>query len=140
MLTMHADDEKLFQAIKSGASGYLLKDMDANAFFDLLNELEQGEPPMAPGLTGRILQEFGNTSANDPPPSSAENLQSLTPRQIEVLTLVVQGMTYREVGEILYLSERTIKYHMGQIMKQLHLRNRAEVIAWATRMGLAHSE
>jgi len=142
MLTMHADDEKLFQAIRSGASGYLLKDMDANAFFGLLSDLEQGEPPLAPGLTGRILEEFGNTSTDDDSSSSdnTENLHSLTPRQIEVLTLVAQGMTYKETGKILSLSERTIKYHMGQIMEQIHLCNRAEVIVWATRMGLAHSE
>jgi len=138
MLTMHEEDEKLFQAIKSGASGYLLKDMDANAFLDLLNNLEQGEPPLAPGLTARILQEFACAGKTVTPTLQRDDdtVEALTPRQIEVLTLVAQGMTYREAGEVLCLSERTVKYHMGQILNQLHLRKRAEVIAWATRRGL----
>lgn len=140
MLTMHEEDEKLFEAIKSGAIGYLLKDMDADDFVALLDGLQRGEPPLASGLTRRILQEFTNAGVDESPPTHrAQDQYALTSRQIEVLTLVAQGMTYKEVGEALCLSERTIKYHMGQIMEQLHLRNRAEVIAWATRQGLVHS-
>jgi len=137
MLTMHGEDDMLFQAIKSGASGYLLKDMDSATFFKLLERLQQGEPPLAPGLTKRILHEFGNLNPGDPSPSAGDtkDMQALTPRQTEVLTLVAQGMTYKETGEIIGLSERTVKYHMGQIMEQLHLHSRAEVIVWAARMG-----
>ena len=142
MLTMHAEDEKLFEAIKSGAIGYLLKDMRSDAFLDLLAGLEGGEPPLAPGLSARILREFASQGQQTTTSLQADTAtgQPLTPRQVEVLTLVAQGMTYKEVGEVLCLSERTIKYHMGQIMQLLHLRNRAEVIAGATRMGLVHRE
>jgi len=141
MLTMHEEDVKLFEAIKSGASGYLLKDMNADDFFALLDGLQRGEPPLAPGLARRILREFRNAGVDDSSPADgAQNQYSPTSRQLEVLTLVAQGMTYKEAGKVLCLSERTIKYHMRQIMNQLHLRSRAEVIAWATHQGLTHSE
>ncbi|NOZ05779.1 MAG: response regulator transcription factor [Chloroflexi bacterium] len=141
MLTMHEEDEKLFQAIKSGATGYLLKGMCSAAFLDLLVRLEKGEPPLAPGLTASILREFAGQEHTGTKQSQADtaNWELLTPRQVEVLTLVAQGMTYKEVGEALCLSKRTVKYHIGQILQQLHLRNRAEVIAWAARSGLGVS-
>jgi DNA-binding NarL/FixJ family response regulator len=137
MLTVSEEDEDLFEAIKSGASGYLLKSLDADKFFQLLSGLEQGEAPLSPGLAARILDEFARQGKN--PPAGSETcgrVQGLTPRQVEVLTLVAQGMTYKEVGKALCLSERSIKYHMGQILERLHLENRAQVIAYAARMGL----
>jgi len=136
MLTVSEEDEDLFEAIKSGASGYLLKSLDADEFFQLLSGLEQGEAPLSPGLAARILEEFARSAALAGLAAEAGKVTDLTPGQIEVLTLVAQGMTYREMGEALHLSERTIKYHMGEILKRLHLQNRAEVIAYAVRMGL----
>jgi two-component system NarL family response regulator len=134
MLTVSEEDEDLFEAIKSGASGYLLKSLDAGKFFDLLSGLRRGEAPLSPGLAAKILDEFARH-----PPAGSETCgrgQELTSRQMEVLTLVAQGMTYKEVGAALHLSERTIKYHMGEILNRLHLENRAQVIAYAARMGL----
>ena len=136
MLTVSEQDEDLFEAIKSGASGYLLKSLDADQFFQLLSGLERGEAPLSPGLAARILEEFARSAALAGLAAEAGKVTDLTPGQIEVLTLVAQGMTYREMGEALHLSERTIKYHMGEILKRLHLQNRAEVIAYAVRMGL----
>lgn len=136
MLTISEEDEDFFEALKSGASGYLLKSLDAEKFFELLSGLERGEAPLSPGLAARILEEFARSAGGAGPATEAGNVADLTPGQIEVLTLVAQGMTYREVGEALCLSERTVKYHMGQILKRLHLQNRAEVIAYAGRMGL----
>jgi len=136
MLTVSEEDEDLFEAIKSGASGYLLKSLDADKFFQLLSGLERGEAPLSPGLAARILEEFARSAALAGLAAEAGKVTDLTPGQIEVLTLVAQGMTYREMGEALHLSERTIKYHMGEILKRLHLQNRAEVIAYAVRMGL----
>jgi len=136
MLTVSEEDEDLFEAIKSGASGYLLKSLDADQFFQLLSGLERGEAPLSPGLAARILEEFARSAALAGLAAEAGKVTDLTPGQIEVLTLVAQGMTYREMGEALHLSERTIKYHMGEILKRLHLQNRAEVIAYAVRMGL----
>ncbi|MBM4466399.1 MAG: response regulator transcription factor [Chloroflexi bacterium] len=136
MLTVSEEDEDLFEAIKSGASGYLVKSLDADRFFQLLAGLERGEAPLSPGLAARILEEFARSAAGAGPAAEAGKVAELTPGQIEVLTLVAQGMTYREVGETLHLSERTVKYHMGQILERLHLENRAQVIAYAARMGL----
>jgi DNA-binding NarL/FixJ family response regulator len=139
MLTISEDDEHLFEAIQSGASGYLLKSLEAAKFFELLSELTQGEAPLAPGLAARILSEFRRTRSTLAPvdaPASDEST-GLTPRQIEVLTLVARGFTYKEIGAALCVSERTVKYHMGEILKRLHLENRSQAIAYASGAGLA---
>jgi two-component system NarL family response regulator len=137
MLTMSADDQDLFEAIKCGAFGYLLKTQDTEEFFNQLIALEQGEVPLSPGLAARILREFGRqqSAAISLEQEPAER-EFLTGRELEVLTLVSQGLTYKEVGARLSLSERTIKYHMGEIIARLHLENRAQVIEYARRSGL----
>jgi DNA-binding NarL/FixJ family response regulator len=137
ILTMSENDEDLFDAIKSGACGYLLKTEETDKFFELLSGLVRNEVPLSPGLANRILKEFtcqgktGGVLEN-----AVEKEEPLTPRQTEVLTLVSQGLTYKEVGANLFLSERTIKYHMGEIIGRLHLENRREVIEYARRMRL----
>lgn len=142
ILTVFEEDGVLFEAIKSGASGYLHKSLDAKEFMDLLSSLERGEAPLSPGLSTRILEEFAQQANRTGSPALAEtdstDLQSsLTSRQVEILTLVAQGLTYKQIGLALCLSERTIKYHMGEVLTRLHLQSRAEAIAYATRMGLA---
>ncbi|MGE5550122.1 MAG: histidine kinase N-terminal 7TM domain-containing protein [Bacteroidota bacterium] len=140
ILTMSEDDEHLFEAIKSGASGYLLKNLGADALFDLLAGLARGEAPLSPGLAAKVLHEFArqrDTSAPTTETDANREEVELTPRQAEILALVSRGLTYKEVGASLYLSERTIKYHMGEIVERLHLKNRHEVLAYAKRMGLA---
>jgi len=135
MLTMSDNDEDLFEAIKSGASGYLLKTEDTDKFFELLMGLTRGEVPLSPGLASRVLEEFARQRAAGESLQQAEDKkEALTPRQIEVLTLVAQGLTYKEVGAKLFLSERTIKYHMGEIIERLHLDNRQQVIEYGRRM------
>jgi len=136
MLTTSAEDEDLFEAIRSGASGYLLKSLNADALFQLLACIERGEAPLSPGLAARVLAEFARQAPAPQPAAQAEPL-ALNPRQMQVLALVAQGMPYKEVGDTLGLSERTVKYHMGEIVQRLHLRSRAEVVAWALRSGLA---
>ena len=140
MLTMSAEDEDLFAAIKSGACGYLLKTLDTEEFFTLFQALAHGEVAFSPGLAARVLQEFAQErrESGQAAASSATGAP-LSPRQVEVLTLVAQGMTYKEAAARLGLSERTIKYHMGEIMGQLHLENRAEVLAYARATGLLRS-
>jgi DNA-binding NarL/FixJ family response regulator len=137
MLTMSSEDSDLFEAIKSGASGYLLKSQDTDEFFALLEGLTRGEAPLSPGLAGRILQEFGRR-AQDGSPATADGKKAnaLPPRQLEVLSLVASGLSYKEVGARVGISERTVKYHMGEIVQRLHLENRAQVIEYVRRMGL----
>jgi DNA-binding NarL/FixJ family response regulator len=136
MLTMSAAEENLFEAIKSGANGYLLKTQDTEEFFQLLLGMANGEAPLSPGLAAKILKEFerGPEVGEDAAPER-EVEAGLSPRQVEVLTLVASGLTYKEVGARLHLTERTIKYHMGEIIRTLHMENRAQVIAYARRMG-----
>lgn len=139
MLTMSEADADLFESVKSGASGYLLKNLNAEELVGMLSDLARGEAPLSPGLATKLLEEFTHLAGR---PSEAEEggkeaaKQGLTPRQMEVLTLVARGLTYKEVGAALYISERTVKYHMKQILEQLHLENRAQVIAYAARMNL----
>jgi DNA-binding NarL/FixJ family response regulator len=136
MLTMSAAEENLFEAIKSGAVGYLLKSQDTEEFFQLLLGMAKGEAPLSPGLARQILREFEQLAGAESAGAAAEgSKERLTARQVEVLTLVAKGFTYKEVGARLHLSERTIKYHMAEILGRLHLENRAQVIAYARRMG-----
>jgi two-component system NarL family response regulator len=135
MLTMSAEDEYLFEAIRDGACGYLLKAQDTEEFFTLLADVERGEAALSSGLATRVLQEFRNQLAL-PSADAAAAPHSLSPRELEVLTLIGQGLTYKETGARLFLTERTIKYHMGEIIRRLHLRNRAQVIEYARRSGL----
>jgi DNA-binding NarL/FixJ family response regulator len=144
ILTTSTEDDDLFEAIKSGASGYLLKTMDAEELVEALGQVKQGIPPFSPGLAAKLLDEFARlagseqkeTSKMQTEPRTAKTGNELTPRQSEVLSLVSQGFSYKEAGAKLGLSPNTIKYHMVEIMQQLHLENRAQVLAYAGKMGL----
>ncbi len=128
ILTVSEDEGHLFEAIKSGASGYLLKSLEANQFCALLTGVMRGETPLSPGLAGRVLAEFARAASPEKEPAEA-----LTPRQREILGLVAQGVIYKEIGERLHLSEKTIKYHMGRILEKLHVESRAQAIAYYHR-------
>ena len=172
VLTTSADERDLFEAVKSGAGGYLLKSMDAESLVEALRDVQQDVPPFAPGLAARLLDEFARSSedaagsvgeserrtsgdetgsavsagetaesarsaAGTPslPPATPPDLEEpLSSRQVEVLALVAQGLSYKEVGERVYLSPRTVKYHMAEIMRKLHVQNRAQVLAHAGRL------
>jgi DNA-binding NarL/FixJ family response regulator len=154
ILTTSTDDRDLFEAVKSGAFGYLLKSMDAEELVEALEQARLGIPPFSPGLAARLLAEFARMSGVPPaglprlpsqpegadrlelPPMGEQAASELTPRQREVLTLVAQGLTYKEAGSRLGLSARTVKYHMAEIMQQLHLEHRAQVLAYAGRTGI----
>lgn len=137
MLTMSAQDEDLFEAIKCGACGYLLKTLDVDEFFSLFLGMSRGEVPLSPGLAGRVLEEFAQQAMKSKSIKSAETkTEELSARQIQVLTLVAQGLTYKEVGAKLCLAERTIKYHIGEIIERLHLENRSQAIQYAKGMKL----
>lgn len=151
MLTMADDEQDLFEAVKSGASGYLLKRLEAAEFFTYLSDLQAGHPPFSPGLAEKILAEFAHRTARPETQSSPAHSATpqegaadapclegaLTPRQVQILTLVAQGNTYRQAADTIGIAERTVKYHMAEILDCLHLKNRAQVIAYAARHGLA---
>ena len=130
MLTTSEEDEDLFNAVKCGASGYLLKNTNAKELVDMLSDMEKGEASFSPELADKVLREFRNYE-----PGVYED-KKLTKRQLEVLEMVAKGVTYKDVGDKLGLSERTVKYHMGKILELLHMENRAQVIAYAARVRL----
>ncbi len=138
MLTTSAEDEDLFEAIKSGACGYLLKSTKGAAFVEALHGLEEGTPPFSPGLAARLLREFAHQRAGDAKTQQESDMErvALNTRQTEVLRLVASGMTYKEVALKLALSDHTVRYHMSEIMRLLHLENRSQVIAYAGKLGL----
>ena len=140
ILTVSVSDEHLFQAIKSGASGYLLKSQSADRFLEMVGQVEHGGAALPPQLAARLLEEFARQAQHTSALGVQDAPANLTPRQVEILTLVSQGLTYLEIGESLHLSEPTVRYHMGQIMDRLHLQNRAQVIAYAARHGLTNSD
>jgi DNA-binding NarL/FixJ family response regulator len=142
VLTTSADSGDLFEALKSGASGYLLKNLEPNQLFDYLNGLERGEAPLSRELSARLLREFARqANVLDERPAAAlpdEHPDAeLTARQHEILSLVADGLSYKEVGATLNLSENTVKYHMGETLRRLHLKNREQVVTYALRTGLA---
>jgi DNA-binding NarL/FixJ family response regulator len=130
MLTVSEEDADLFEAIKSGAAGYLPKSLDSAQFFALLEAVLRGEAGLTPDLAARILKEFARPQTADRGPGD------LTPREREVLDLVAQGATNAEIAEKLVVSENTAKFHMKNILQKLHARNRAEVVAFALKSGL----
>jgi two-component system NarL family response regulator len=141
MLTSSEDDEDLFDAMKYGASGYLLKSTGAKELIEVLHSLEYGEALLTPPIAEHILHELRQVNPDEKTKTqqSAEqndNEPQLTERQLEILELVAKGITYKEAGAALGLTERTIKYHMGKIIESLHLENRAQVIAYAVKMGI----
>ncbi len=139
MLTVSATDEHLFEAVKSGASGYLLKTQSAERFLELIAQVERGGAALPPELAARLLTEFARQAQHIETKPLEGAPAELTPRQVEILTLVAQGLTYPQVGEALHLSEPTVRYHMGEILDRLHLQNRAQVIAYAAQHGLTKS-
>ena len=130
MLTVAEDDAHLFEAIESGASGYLLKSLNANEFCALLAGLLRDDAALAPGLAARIMAEFSRQGNHEGDHEGRPYSTGLTRRQEEILGLVAQGLIYKEIGQRLHLSEKTIKYHMAQIMEKLQVENRAQAIAY----------
>ncbi len=143
IVAVEADEQGLFEAIKSGADGLLMKDMEEDELLEALNGIRRGEAVIPRHLTGGLIEEFrllatgGKRTRNDG--------ACLSHREQEVTELVAQGLSYREVADRLYVTENTIKYHMGNVMNKLQLRNRARVMAWfagrnaaSKRMGAEH--
>lgn len=150
MLTTSAEDADLFEALKSGAVGYLLKNLKPNELFDYLAGLERGEAPLSPELAGRLMQAFSRQSSEldalrDPQkasqsapttPTPMAGNSELTAQQHRILEMVANGLSYKEIGAALHVSENTVKYHMREVLQRLHAKNRAQVVAYALQTGL----
>jgi DNA-binding NarL/FixJ family response regulator len=131
VLTASDDDANLFEAIKSGAQGYLLKNLESEDFFNLLDGVNRGEPALTPALARKLLQEFARPVQA---PASSQDPDALTDREREVLEHLVNGITSnRKLAKQLGVSENTVKFHVRNILDKLHLHNRAQVVSYAIR-------
>ena len=128
MLTVSEDGDAVFAALEGGARGYLLKGIGGAELVATLERVMQGESHVAPSLAARMLARMRN-----PAPSSRDGLDLLTPREEEVLRLVSEGLSNKEVARHTDTQERTVKHHMTQILQKLHLRNRTEAALLAQK-------
>ncbi len=132
MVTVSDDDDDLFEAVRSGADGYLLKNMSEEDLSRTLDAVAAGEPALSPALAARVVAEFAKpVGACD-----EERTAALTPRESDVLQLVATGATNREIAAALTLTENTVHFHVGNILAKLCLKNRAQAAVYAVRSGL----
>jgi DNA-binding NarL/FixJ family response regulator len=132
VLTMYREDRYVFEAIKAGARGYVLKDAQAKDVLNAIRAIHRGEVLIDPGIATKLIEEFRRLAEGQ---SRKERLD-LNQREIEILRLVSQGATNRDIAAALFLSEQTIKNKLSVIFQKLHVNNRAEAVAFATREGL----
>ena len=137
MLTVAEEDRSLFDAIKAGAHGYLLKKMEPDEFLAMVHGISRGEAPISRAMASKILGEFGRRVKGQAPEDPAAKL---TPREHEVLQLLTQGRTNKEIANTLCVSENTIKNHLKNILAKLHLQNRVQAVAYALREGIVPDE
>ena len=131
VLTSFADDDKVFPAIKAGALGYLLKDSSPQELLDAIREVYHGESSLHPTIARKLIRELSE------PPNLPPADEPLTEREVEVLRLVAQGLSNEEIGNRLFISERTVRTHVSNILGKLHLANRTQAALYALREGLA---
>lgn len=135
MLTVADDENLLFEAVKSGAEGYLLKNTEPEQLFFMLNGLRWGEAPISRILAAKILREFKQMSDN-PPDELHKEWVLLSKRETMVLERLVLGETNDQIAKALSLSENTVKVHVRHILEKLHLQNRIQAAVYAIRHGL----
>jgi two-component system NarL family response regulator len=137
MLTVSDDEEDLFEAIKAGASGYLLKEINPDEVAKAIRQIQQGQSLLSPSMASKLLTEFATmTKRAEERPYHPK----LTDREMQVLKLVAQGMTNREIGKELHISENTVKNHIRNILEKLHLNSRMEAVIYAVREKLLEIE
>ena len=134
MLTTFDLDEYVYDALRSGASGFLLKDVAAERLFDAVRVVAAGEALLAPAVTRRLIGEFARLRPRLA--GAPERLRELTPREVQVLRLVAEGLSNHEIAERLVLSEETVKTHVSRVLMKLGLRDRTQAVITAYESGL----
>lgn len=135
ILTVYEEDDKLLEAIKAGANGYLLKSTGSTDFLKGIRGALAGEAVLPPKLAVHLLEEFARL-ANRPQPSASELSANLTQREHEVLSLVAAGAADKEIAAQLFLSRHTVKSHLRSILSKLHAANRRQAAQLAVQLGL----
>ena len=136
MLTIHDEDQKLFEAIKAGANGYILKDTSSADFLSGVRGALAGEAALSPKLAAHLLDEFARLANQPEPAANVEEKPDLTPREREVLDLLATGATNQDIADQLTISLHTVKSHVRNILSKLHAVNRRDAARLAARQGL----
>jgi DNA-binding NarL/FixJ family response regulator len=145
MLTVSENEDDLFDAVRFGAHGYLLKDLRPEQLYDMLRSVMRNETPLSPAIAGRVLaalRGWGNSGGMSntirSAPSSQPEGPQLTRREIEILQLVADGLSNKEIGSRLNITEGTVKNHVHNSLEKLHLENRIQAAAYVVRQGMGH--
>ena len=133
VLTTFDLDDYVYDALQAGASGFLLKDVPAETLFDAVRVVAAGDALLAPAITRRLIAEFARLRPRQIKPDA---LSALTPRETEILGLVAEGLTNREIASRLVLSDETVKTHVSHVLRKLDLRDRAQAVVVAYESGL----
>jgi DNA-binding NarL/FixJ family response regulator len=136
VLTTFDLDDYVYEALRSGASGFLLKDASATELANAVRLVAAGDALLAPGVTRRLIAEFARMGAPRSP--TRKQIDGLTERESEVLALVARGMSNAEIADHLVVAEQTIKTHVGRILMKLGLRDRTQAVVLAYESGLVH--
>jgi DNA-binding NarL/FixJ family response regulator len=130
MLTNYIDDDKIFEALAAGADGYLLKKVSTTRILEAINDTYRGGASITPLIARRVLQTFKI------PLDTEKKHETLTPREVEILALLVQGLNYKTAADELFISPETVRNHIRNIYKKLQVRSRSEAVVMAIRQGL----
>ena len=136
ILTTFDLDEYVYEALRAGASGFLLKDVTAEALFHAVRVIAAGDALLAPGITRRLISEFAGRADQKSPPPPESRLEELTPRETQVLELIAEGLSNLEIAERLVVTEETVKTHVSRVLGKLGLRDRTQAVVLAYESGL----
>lgn len=134
VLTSFADNERVYQAIKSGAEGYMLKDATHTQLLQGIRDVAQGQATLYPSIAMRVIRELNN------PTELMYTTEPLTPRELETLRLISSGLSNQEISKKLFVQERTVAKYVSNILDKLHLANRTQAALYAIRRGLTEKE
>lgn len=130
-LSMHTDNEYVYQVLRAGASGYLLKKSAADEMIMAIRAVHQGDYFLSPAISKEVIEGYIDRAAKE-----EETFEPLTSREREVLQLIAEGHTNKEVAQILHISEKTVEHHRANLMGKLDIHNLAELIKYALRKGI----
>ena len=136
VLTVSENEADLFAAIKFGATGYILKNTEPEELVQAIYHIAQGGVIISPMMATKLLTEFRGSDTDARAKQTEEEEANLSPREVEVLRLISQGATNKEIADSLFISENTVKTHLRNIMDKLHLANRSQAAAYAVKRGL----
>ena len=136
MLTVSDYEDHVLDALRNGAHGYLLKDLRPEQLHDMIRSVMRNETPISPAVAGRLLREIREGGVRKVSTPTEEEARSVTPRELEILRLVAEGLSNKEVAKRLVITEGTVKNHVHNALEKLHLENRIQAAAYVIRQGL----